>query len=420
MKRILHLVLALLALPYYAFSQPIKKGLDSTPCQERALMNSLRCMETIHGDEYRTALTQIFVAQNLAYFKKADKAEEVLRAFQPHFAIPFGCVDSALILVGYGEKKGALDLVSLGIELLPYASGRGSELVQFQLLKLATIMGDSSAVQRAFEAEKITNVDLRQPYQLFIQDWKPSIWNRILDSVSPGRHWKKMPTGLNREGEIQWHAKRAVDVFTALLFIKVSEYKFLSGEKYPAHWIEFAAGAGTAESFNTKNISVQMELANLALIEGKASTALTLVENTSKLLIPWAPHMSGIYPLERDLALLLSKLDGAAELRQQCKERILKRVDILKQVLEPNEQMTHLPFLGEALYALGDTQEATSVWKTAAELCAKNQNPESQSIGLTRIWMSFARANCLPEKTIETLLQKIETKLPEEYTKVHF
>jgi hypothetical protein len=281
-------------------------------------------------------------------------------------------------------------------------------------------MGDSSAVQRAFEAEKITKADLRQLYQLFLQDWKPNIWNRILDFVSPGRHWKKMPKGLNREGEIQWHAKRAVDVFTALLFIKDSEGKYLSGEKYPAHWIEFAAGAGIAESFNTKNISVQMELANLAFIEGKASTALTLVENTSKLLIPWAPHMSGIYPLERDLALLLSKLDGAGDLREECKDRIVKRVEILQQVLDPNEQMTHLPFLGEALNALGDTQKATNVWRTAAELCAKNPNPESQSIGLTRIWMSYARANCYPEKTIEVLLQKIETKLPEEYTKVRF
>ena len=383
-------------------------------------MNSLRCMETIHGDEYRTALTQIFVAQNLAYFKKADKAQEVLRAFPPHYAIPYGCVDSALILMGYGEKKGALDLVSLGIELLPYTSGRGGELVQFQLLKLATVMGDSSAVQRAFEAEKITNVDLRQPYQLFLQDWKPNIWNRILDFVAPGRQWDNMPKGLNREAEIQWHAKRAVDIFTALLFIKDAENKFLSGEKYPAHWIEFAAGSGIAESFNTRNISVQMELANLALMESNESAALTLVESIGKLLIPWAPHMSGIYPLERDLALLLSKLDGATNLRQQCKDRIVKRVEILKQVLDPNEQMTHLPFLAEAFYALGDTQEATNVWRTAADLCAKNQNPESQSIGLTRIWMSYARANCLPEKTTETLLQKIETKLPEEYTKVHF
>jgi hypothetical protein len=377
-------------------------------------------METIHGDEYRTALTQIFAAQNLAYFKKAEMAQKVLRKSHPHYAIPYGCVDSALILMGYGEKKGAHDLVSLGIELLPYTLGRGGELVQFQLLKIATVMGDSSAVQRAFEAEKITKADLRQLYQLFLQDWKPNIWNRILDFVSPGRHWKKMPKGLNREGEIQWHAKRAVDVFTALLFIKDSEGKFLSGEKYPAHWIEFAAGAGIAESFNTKNISVQMELANLAFIEGKASTALTLIENTSKLLIPWAPHMSGIYPLERDYALLLSKLDGAGDLRQECKDRIVKRVEILQQVLDPNEQMTHLPFLGEALNALGDTQKATNVWRTAAELCAKNPNPESQSIGLTRIWMSYARANCYPEKTIEVLLQKIETKLPEEYTKVRF
>ena len=407
-------------MPICATSQPLSKAMDSVPCEEQALTNSLRCMETIHGDEYRTALTQIFVAQNLAYFKKAEMAQKVLRASHPHYAIPYGCVDSALILMGYGEKKGALDLVSLGIELLPYTSGRGGELVQFQLLKLATVMNDPSAVQHAFEAKKITNVDLRQPYQLFLQDWEPSILNRILDFVRPGRHWDNMPKGLNREAEIQWHAKRAVDIFTALLFIKDAENKFLSGEKYPAHWIEFATGAGIAESFNTKNISVQMELANLALIEGKASTALTLVENTNKLLIPWAPHMSGIYPLERDLALLLSKLDGANQLRAQCKDRIVKRVEILKQVLDPNEQMTHLPFLGEALNALGDTQKATNVWRTAAELCAKNQNPESQSIGLTRIWMSYARANCLPEKTIETLLQKIETKLSEEYAKVHF
>ena len=410
----------MLALPICAISQAANGGSGSIPCEERALRNSLRCMDTIRGDEYRTALTQIFVAQNLAYFKKAEKAQEVLRSFNPHYAIPYGCVDSALILMGYGEKKGSLDLVSLGIDLLPYTSGRGGELVQFQLLKLATVMGDSSAVQRAFEAEKITNVDLRQPYQLFIQDWKPNIWNRILDSVSPGRHWKKMPKGLNREGEIQWHAKRAVDVFTAVLFIRDSERKFVSGDKYPSHWIEFAAGAGTAEAFNTKNISVQMELANLALMEGKGSTAVTLLENISKLLIPWAPHMSGIYPLERDLALLLSKLDGANDLRQKCKDRIVKRVEILKQVLDPNEQMTHLPFLAEALWSLGDKQEATNVWRAAAELCAKNQNPESQSIGLTRIWMSYAHANCLPEKAIETLLQKIESKLSEEYLKVHF
>ncbi len=92
-------------MPICATSQPLSEGVDSVQCQEQALTNSLRCMETIHGDEYRTALTQIFVAQNLAYFKKADKAQEVLRAFHPHYAIPYGCVDSALILMGYGQKK---------------------------------------------------------------------------------------------------------------------------------------------------------------------------------------------------------------------------------------------------------------------------------------------------------------------------
>jgi len=34
--------------------------------------------------------------------------------------------------------------------------------------------------------------------------------------------------------------------------------------------------------------------------------------------------------------------------------------------------------------------------------------------------MSFARANIWPEKETETLLLKIEQKLPEAYSKVHF
>ena len=32
---------------------------------KEALTNSLRCLETIRGDEYRTALTRIWVAENL-------------------------------------------------------------------------------------------------------------------------------------------------------------------------------------------------------------------------------------------------------------------------------------------------------------------------------------------------------------------
>jgi hypothetical protein len=77
-----------------------------------------------------------------------------------------------------------------------------------------------------------------------------------------------------------------------------------------------------------------------------------------------------------------------------------------------------LPLLAEALYALGDLEQSAVVWKTAAELCAQNQNPESQSIGLTRIWMSFARANTWPAKETEVLLFQTENRLPAAYSKV--
>jgi hypothetical protein len=82
--------------------------------------------------------------------------------------------------------------------------------------------------------------------------------------------------------------------------------------------------------------------------------------------------------------------------------------------------LLQLPLLAEAFYALGESEKGQKAWQVASELCAKNQNPESQSIGLTRIWMSYARANAWPTKEIEALLMKTESRLPQEYAKVNF
>jgi hypothetical protein len=82
--------------------------------------------------------------------------------------------------------------------------------------------------------------------------------------------------------------------------------------------------------------------------------------------------------------------------------------------------MLQLPLLAEAFYALGESEKGQKAWQVASEQCAKNQNPESQSIGLARIWMSYARANTWPTKEIEALLMKTEKRLPQEYAKVNF
>jgi len=82
--------------------------------------------------------------------------------------------------------------------------------------------------------------------------------------------------------------------------------------------------------------------------------------------------------------------------------------------------MYELPLLAEGFHALGEEEQAQKNWKIATEMCLKNQNPESQSAGLTRIWMSYARANTWPTKETEVLLQKIEKQLPAAYAKVDF
>jgi hypothetical protein len=82
--------------------------------------------------------------------------------------------------------------------------------------------------------------------------------------------------------------------------------------------------------------------------------------------------------------------------------------------------MVQLPLLAEAFSALGVAEKAQKNWKRATDLCSQNQNPESQSAGLTRIWMSYARANTWPTKETETSLDKIEKQLPAAYSKVKF
>jgi len=101
-------------------------------------------------------------------------------------------------------------------------------------------------------------------------------------------------------------------------------------------------------------------------------------------------------------------------------ERLLKRAKILCDNLDSYEQLLQLPLLAEGLQSLGNSERAKELWQKSAKLCAENQNPESQSIGLTRLWMSFARANIWPDKEIEALLITIEKRLPEAYSKVHF
>ena len=130
--------------------------------------------------------------------------------------------------------------------------------------------------------------------------------------------------------------------------------------------------------------------------------------------------MTGIYPIERDLTVLLAAIPEGAPKRNEATERIRKRSDILRKHLDPYEQILQLPYLAEAFQVRGARAQAQEAWKTAAELCAQNQNPESQSIGLTRIWMSYARANTWPDKETEALLLKTEKQLPEAYSKVNF
>jgi hypothetical protein len=405
---------------FVSFASPEAVERPKIPYEKRALEYSLRCLETIRGDEERIASTRNWVAENIAYFGDHHLGISVLRGTTPHYRVPSGCADSAIVALGNNDREAVHLFLELGLDVLPYASGRGAELVQFQILRVATVTEDAQVVQRAWDAETITHSDLRPAYNAFVQDWRPAWWDRILDLMFPSRSWQELKKDSTREVELAWKAERAVDFYTAMIFLKEAQARVGSNKSYPSHWLRFVEAGIRTPAINTRPAGLSVEMARLALLEGQMKTALKYVEQTWELVSSWGPNMSGVYKIERDLALTLAQIPDAADRFNVCSERLLKRAKILCDHLDPYEQLLQLPLLAEGLQSLGKTEGAKDLWLKSANLCALNQNPESQSIGLTRLWTSFARANVWPEKETEKLLLTIEKKLPEAYSKVHF
>ena len=403
-----------------AVASPAVEESPKIPNEKRAVEYSLRCLESIRGDDERIASTRNWVAENLAYFGDHQLGISVLRGSAPHYRVPSGCVDTAVAALGNNDREAVHLFLDLGLDVLTYALGRGAELVQFQILRAATVTEDAQVIQRAWDADKITHSDLRPAYNAFIQNWKPAWWDRLLDVMFPNRNWQELKKNSTRDVELAWKAERAVDFYTAMIFLKEAQARVRSNKSYPSHWLRFVEAGIRTPAINTRPAGLSVEMAKIALLEGQMKSALKYVEQTWELVSGWGPNMSGVYRIERDLALTLAQIPDAADRLNVASERLMKRAKILCDYLDPYEQLLQLPLLAEGLQSLGRSDSAKELWQKSAKLCGENQNPESQSIGLTRLWMSYARANVWPDKETESLLLKIEKKLPEAYSKVHF
>jgi hypothetical protein len=406
---------------WLAMAQSVLSEVGQPPKEpNRAVANAQRCLETIRGDDYRTGLTRIWVAENLAALADGEGAFQVLKASAPNYVIPYGCVESALELLGQGRTAEVEPLLDLGIELLPVAAGLGEDEIQLQTIKIATVMELPGLVERAMPKAQEPREKLEKSVELFRQHWRPSLWNRLLDRFFPGRQWRDLKKNADRGEVAAWNQQRVSDAFSALLFIKASQARVRAGKTYPSDWITFAAAGVKATTLNTRPIAIQAGLASLAALEGKKETALALAKDGLAMMDGWAPQMVGLYAPLRDLSVLAPSLVQPGESLEFFQTKVAQRAELALQGLDPYEQMLRLPLVAESFHALGQPEEARRIWRTATALCAKNENPEGQSIGLTRIWMSYARANCWPDKETEGVLAGIEKKLPEEYAKINF
>jgi hypothetical protein len=111
------LILALVPFAGWAGDLPADMDLG-IPYQKEALANSLRCLETTRGDDERIARSRNFVAENLAYFGDAQAAIALLRGSRPHYHVPSGCVDAAMVFLGHGQHNAVHHLLGLALVML--------------------------------------------------------------------------------------------------------------------------------------------------------------------------------------------------------------------------------------------------------------------------------------------------------------
>lgn len=401
-----------------ASGQAVQKVIDPLAHNQRAIENALRCLRTISGDSYRIALTENWISLNLAEIGYVDASLKVLRESAPHYLLVYGCADSALASLPYADHEDSCSLIELGTELLPYTQGRGGEGVQLQLLKLASVLEEPTSIKKLLDAKRITSIDMTESLAEFLQDYKPSMLNRFLDSIMPSRQWEIAPKNQNHEVFLQWTKIRNADLYTARLLMKVAESRIWHQSPFPKYWVNYALTGVRIDSIGAYPELVLLGIAELSLQEKNIKHTIDLINETGKRIQRWPPQFESVYLVERNMAELIAKLPNNEALRKESRDRLVKRIEQLNQGIDPYGQMINLPLLAEACHQIGENALAQNTWAKAVTLCSLNPNPESQSIGLARIWISYGRANVVPEEEIANLLAQTEAQLPLAYSKI--
>jgi hypothetical protein len=242
--------------------------------------------------------------------------------------------------------------------------------------------------------------------------------NRFLDSIMPSRQWEIAPKNQNHEVFLQWTKIRNADLYTARLLMKVAESRIRHQSPFPKYWVNYALTGVRIDSIGAYPELVLLGIAELSLQEKNIKHTIDLINETGKMIQRWPPQFESVYLVERNMAELIAKLPNNEALRKESRDRLVKRIEQLNQGIDPYGQMINLPLLAEACHQIGENALAQNTWAKAVTLCSLNPNPESQSIGLARIWISYGRANVVPEEEIANLLAKTEAQLPLAYSKI--
>jgi len=401
-----------------ASSQVVMEPIKPLPHNQEAIDHALRCLWTISGDSYRIAQTENWISLNLSEIGCVGTALNVLYNSRPHYLLPYGCADSALASLAYGDKEKIRTLIDLAVQLLPYTQGRGGEGVQLQLLKLAAVIEEPALIQKLLDAKKITGVDMTASLEAFRQDYQPSLWNQFFDWVMPSRQWETAPKNQNRDIFQKWSSIRNADLFTARILMKEAQSRIRRQIHFPGYWVDYALTGARIDSIGAYPDLVMIDVAELSLQQKNSKLSTDLINETARRIKRWPPQFESVYLIERKMAELIGNMPNSEAMRQEARDRLLKKMEELGKGMDPYGQMINLPLLAEGCHRIGDNALAQDTWFKAATLCKLNPNPESQSIGLARIWMSYGRANAVPEKRVSELVGTIEAQLPLAYSKI--
>ena len=368
----------------------------------------MECLKLVAGDDFRIAKTQGEAAKTMARIGAVDLSSDILKNIR-HYSAPSYYVESILAGFTVCSESSLQEMVRDGLLSVPLADGRDRNSPQAQLLKIGKALNLSNIEKEALSVPGSDDRYLSNSLAQWKKVYEVSWFSLFLDGIMNRDPWKGL-SQLPPPGKLkEWKDQIGIELFQVRLLMAAALERQKRDQAVPGSWVTHARRALDTPLLNSSPARVALDLGRLAAREHREMDATNLWSRLEGFLGQLPATSFGMYDVIRDGSVASEESGfGRMEIRGALNAATVKA----SSQLNDYEKMLVYPNLAEGYVHLGDMLEAEKLWQKTIEIIEKMEDRESQSIGLTRCWLSYVGAGRVPSAQLGHRLEKIKKTLP--------